>query len=173
MPFCWPREPGERVRAPRCEGAALDRLPRGGDEIEQEAEIMQAQQPEPENLLLVDEMADVRAAEAYARRAGTAVVERARVTREVRVAHVQSSRPRQRAAGTRGACREDAVEHVDSTRDHLDDAFRVADAHEVARLLRGQRGGRLRGGREHRRALLPHRQAADRVAVEVEGGELG
>ena len=40
---------------------------------------MQAEQPEPEQLVLVDEMAQVRAREALARGAAAALVERARV----------------------------------------------------------------------------------------------
>ena len=67
----------ECVRSPALEGAALDRLPRRRDEIDQEAQIMQAEQPQAENLLLVDEVTDVRAGESRARRAGAARVERA------------------------------------------------------------------------------------------------
>ena len=143
------------------------------DEIEQEAQIMQAQEAQPENLLLVDEMADVRAAERRARRAVAALVERPRVAGEAGVPEVEAPLPRERAAGARGARRQDAVEHVDAARDHLEHALRVADAHEVARLLR-------RAGAARRRdvasnigvALLADAEAADRVAVEVERDEL-
>ena len=61
-PVGLPCEPCERIRSPRLEGAALDRLSCRGDEIDHEAQIMQAQQPQAEDLLLVHEMADVRAA---------------------------------------------------------------------------------------------------------------
>ena len=44
---------------------------------------MQAQEPEAEDLLLVDEMADVGAAEPRARRAAAALVERTRIAREL------------------------------------------------------------------------------------------
>ena len=162
----------ERLVLPGEELAALDRLSRRGDEIEQEAQIMQAEQPKPEDLLLVDEVADVGAAEARAGRAGAAVVERALVAGEAGVAEVEPTLARERAAGARGARRQDAVEHVDAARDHLEHALGVADSHEVARLLLGEerrgRGRRL----EHRLAVLPHAEPADRVAVEVERDEL-
>src|SRR5205823_4107611 len=99
---------------PGGEFAALDRLPRSGNEIEQEAEIMQTEEPQSEDFLLRDEMADVRAAEASARRAGATVLERSLVAREPGVAEVEPALARERGAGARGAGREDAVEHVDA-----------------------------------------------------------
>src|SRR5437867_2523581 len=98
---------------------------------------MQTEQPQPEDFLLRDEMADVRAAEPRARRAGAPFLERPLVARETGIAEIEPALPRERAPGARGAGREDAVEHVDAARDDLDHALRVADAHEVARLLLG------------------------------------
>src|SRR4051794_29451038 len=133
---------------------------------------MQAEQPEAENLLLIDEMADVRAAEARARRAAAMLVEWAWIARELRVAEIEPSLPRQRAAGARRARRQNAVEHVDAARDHLDHALRVADAHEVPSLVLRKLIRRVRRRFEHRCALLADGQPADRVAVEVECDEL-
>ena len=99
---------------------------------------MQAQQPQAEQLLLVDEVPDVGAREARAGGAGAVLVERARVAGEAGVAEVQPALPGERGAGARDARRQDAVEHVDPALDHLEDALRVADAHEVARP--GRRG---------------------------------
>src|SRR5579859_1861726 len=172
IPSGGPREPVERIRLPAREGATLDRLPRGGDEIEQEAQIMQAQQPQAENLLLVDEMADVRARELCARRAPAVGVERALVARETRVPEIEPSLPRQRAAGARRPRRQHAVEHVDAARDDLEHALRIADAHEVPRLLSRQERCSLRGRIEHRPAVLADAEPADRVAVEVERNEI-
>src|SRR5579864_6576918 len=95
VPSGGPREPVERVRLPACEGATFDRLSRGGDEIEQEAKIMQAQEPQAEDLLLVDEMADVGARELRACRARAALVQRPRVSGEARVAKVEPTLPRE------------------------------------------------------------------------------
>src|SRR5579875_1279713 len=160
----------ERLRLPGQELAALDRLPRAGHEIEQEAQIMQAEQPEPEDLALADQVAEVGAAEAPAGRAPATFVEGPVVAGEAGVAQVEPPRPGQGAAGARGAGRQDAVEEVDSAGHHLEHALRVADAHEVARLVLGQQR-RLRRRLEHRLAVLAYAQPADRVAVEVERDE--
>src|SRR5438093_1278364 len=104
-------------------------MPRSGNEIEQEAEIMQAEQPQPEDFLLRDEVADVPAAEPRAGGALASLLERPLVAREPRVAEVEPSVARECAAGARGAGREDAVEHVDAARDHLEHALGVADPH--------------------------------------------
>src|SRR5207253_10508110 len=72
-------KPAERFLLERGERASLDRLPRPRGEVEQEAEVVQAEQPEAEELLLVHEVAQVRAAEARARGARAALVERTRV----------------------------------------------------------------------------------------------
>src|SRR3954453_13734990 len=133
---------------------------------------MQAQQADAEDLLLVHEVPDVRAAEAPARGAAAVLVERAGVALEAGVPEIEPSLPRQRAARPRRAGREDAVEHVDSSRDHLDDALRVADPHEVARSLRWQVAGRPARCLEHRGAVLADGEAADCISVEVERDEL-
>src|SRR5262245_1687955 len=98
---------------------------------------MQAQEADPEDLLLVDEMTDVSAAEAGARRAAAARVERRGIAREPCVPEVEAAFPRERAPRPRSARREHAVEHVDAACDHLDDALRVPDPHEIAGLVAG------------------------------------
>src|SRR5436190_16443116 len=133
---------------------------------------MQAEQPEPEDLLLVHEVADVRPAEAGAGRARAAVLQRTLVGREAGVAEVEATFARESAAGTRGTGRQDAVEHVDAAGDDLEHALRVADPHEVAGLLLRQKACGFGRRVEHGLAMLPHAQPADRVAVEVERDEL-
>ena len=78
----------------------------------------------------------------------------------------------ERAAGAGGAGRQDAVEHVDPRLDHLEDPFRVADPHEVARLVRREQRRRPVGRLEHHVAVLADREPADRVAVEADRGDL-
>ena len=56
--------------------------------------------------------------------------------------------------------------------DHAQDPLRVADPHEVARLLGRQQRRRPAGRLEHLLAALPHREPAERVAVEVERRDL-
>src|SRR5262245_66252366 len=97
---------------------------------------MQAQEPQPEDLLLVEQVPHVRAREPAARGAAAALVERAWVTCELPGLDVQLAVPGEGAPGTRVPRREDAVEHVDAALDDLEDADRIADPHEVARLVR-------------------------------------
>ena len=80
---------------------------------------MQAEEAQAEQLLLVDEVADVGAREARAGRAAAALLERPRVAREAGVAEVEPARRGERGAGARGAGRQDAVEHVDPARRSL------------------------------------------------------
>ena len=57
--------PASRASASALKGlevSSLDRRPRARGQCQDEPQIMQAQQPQPEHLLLVDEMPDVRAA---------------------------------------------------------------------------------------------------------------
>src|SRR5205085_10126824 len=108
------------------ERPALDRLPCPRGELEQEPEIMQAQEPQAEQLLLVHEVPDVRAAEAGAGRARAVVVERALVAGEARVPQVEPARPGEGASRAGGARGQDAVEHVDPALHDLEDALRIA-----------------------------------------------
>src|SRR4051812_35195659 len=117
-------------------------------------------------------MADVRAGEARTGRAFAALLQRAFVAGEARVAEVESALPRSRAAGTAETRGQHAVEHVDAGADHAQDALGVADAHEVARASSRQKTGG--GGRhaEHQLAPPPHAEPADRIAVERQGREM-
>src|SRR5436190_708106 len=115
---------------------------------------MQAEEPEPQQLLLVDQMPEIGAREARARGAGAVLVQRTRIACEACVAEVETALPRERRARPGGAGRKDAVEHVDAALDHLEDALRIADAHEVAGLAgREERRGPL-DGLEHQGAVL-------------------
>ena len=67
-----------------------------------------------------------------------------------------------------------AVEHVDAAGHHVDQAQRVAQAHEVAGAVLGERFQRRLEGRQHDVAVLADRQAAHGVPVEADGhGPLG
>src|SRR3954469_3091837 len=165
-------QPGERVAAPALERAALDRPARVAHEVYEEAQIMQAQEPDAEDLLLVHEMADVGAAELPAGGAAAMLVERAGVALEPGVPEIEPPLPRQRASRPSRARRQHAVEHVDAFRDDLDDAFGITDPHEVARLAGRQAAGSVARRLEHRGAVFADGEPADRVAVEVERDEL-
>ena len=70
-----------------------------------------------------------------------------------------------------GPRRHHAIEHVDAARDALDQVIRRADAHEIARLIRREIGLARFDRREHIRLRLAHREAAERVARQVEPRE--
>src|ERR671935_2035611 len=134
----------ERRRLVCVELAPLDRRPRSGCQVEQKSNVVLGQKYQAEELLLVDQMAYVSTAEPAAGRAGAVLVERARIAREAGVAEIEATFPRERGARPPEACREDAVEHVDPAGDDLEDAGRVADAHEVAGASACGGGGRPR-----------------------------
>ena len=133
---------------------------------------MQAEEPQPQQFVLVDQMPDVRAREPRAGRAVAAVFQRAGVAGVARVAEVDPPAGGQRRSRPRRSRRQHAVEHVDPARDHLQDPFRIADAHEVARLVGRQQRRRPADDIEHLVPVLTDREAAEGVAVEVEGDDL-
>src|SRR6266478_3587143 len=94
----------------RVERTSRDRLPGAVGELDQEAQVVQCQQPVPEQLVLVDEVAHVRAREGRARRAVAVFAERSLVASILRVAEVEAALPGERAAGARGSRRQNAVE---------------------------------------------------------------
>ncbi len=134
---------------------------------------MQAEQPQAEQLLLVDQMADVRAREPGAGRAAAALVERERVAGEAGVPEVEPARGGERRPGPPHPGRQHAVEHVHATLDHGEDPLRVADPHEVARPVGREERRRPLDRLQHRRPGLADRQAAERVTVEAERSDLG
>ena len=88
--------------------------------------------------------------------------------RKARVAEVKATFTGERRTHSAGARRQHAVEHVDTHANAAHERGRVADAHEVARLvlrhvLGNQRCQRL----EHGLVVLAHRIAADAVTREV------
>src|SRR5436305_1605479 len=86
---------------------AADRRAGRSHEVDQEAEIMQAEQPQAEDFPLVDQVPYVRAAEPCARRTAAVRVEWARIAGEPGVPQVEAPLPRQGAAGAGGAGRQD------------------------------------------------------------------
>src|SRR5205807_8935927 len=123
-------------------------------QIEEESLIVQAQEAVAEQLLLVDQMANVGAREAGARRTGAALLQRRRVARKAGVLEVQPARPGQSRAGSSEPRRQHAVEHVDPALDHLEHALRVADAYEVAGAVARQQRRSPANSLEHQVAVL-------------------
>src|SRR6266511_3476064 len=80
----------EGRRLVRGELTSLDRRPRPSRQVEQESDVVLRQKYQAEELLLVDQMAQVRTAEAATRRTGAILVQRLPVAREPRVSEVQA-----------------------------------------------------------------------------------
>src|SRR5438270_8465359 len=98
-------------------------------------------------------MMDVGAAERRAGWARTAGLYRLLVLGETRVAEVKRPVPSKRLASAPRARRKHAVEHVDPAHNRLHDIVRLADAHQVTRLVGGQHFHGEIEASEHR--LLP------------------
>src|SRR5947207_2375919 len=111
-------------------------------------------------------MVDVGAAESRARRAWAAGLDWLLVLGEARVAEVQWPVGGERLPRAARARRQHAVEHVDAADDRLDDIVRLADTHQVARLVCGQHAYREIEAAEHRLLPLADRKSADRITVE-------
>src|SRR5262245_22384147 len=81
----------QRLRAVVLERPTRDRVRRAGGQSQGEPQIMQGEEPEPEELLLVHEVPDEGARELRARGTPASLLERTRVACEAGVAHVQAS----------------------------------------------------------------------------------
>ena len=106
-----------------------------------------------------------------ARRARALRVDRAERVTGAGVAKREASVRRQRAAVAREPGRHDAVEHVHAERDGGEELGVGPETHEVAGAVGRELGDARLGHGEHRLDRLPHRQAADGDAVEVEPGD--
>src|SRR5215217_1058503 len=126
--------PTRNLLAWRCGGLleAVERRPRPSRQVEQESDVVLRQKYQAEELLLVDQMAQVRTAEAATRRTGAILVQRLRLAREPRVSQVQAPLPGERRPRPAEASGQHTVEHVNSAGDDLENACRIPDAHEVA-----------------------------------------
>src|SRR5213593_4878921 len=82
----FPPQARGRVAPKRRERSSLDRRPRACSQVEYEPQIMQAQKPQTEDLVLGHEVPDVRAREPLAGRAAAFVIQRTRVAHESGVA---------------------------------------------------------------------------------------
>src|SRR5260221_14742607 len=94
-------------------------------------------------------MVEIGAAVVFASRAGAFGIERRHVVGVPRVAQIERAAPREGLGSAAGAGRQHAVEHVDAARDRADDVGWLADAHEIAWTIGGERRHRLGEDPEH------------------------
>ncbi|HJX76483.1 MAG TPA: hypothetical protein VJ247_08995, partial [Gaiella sp.] len=108
--------------------------------MDEEMYIVQGKQAKPEDLVGGEEVTDVAAREARARRAIALIIERARIGAKLGAFDVQAAVASERGTVSSHARRCDAVEEIDAAADAFDEVFGEADAHEVARPVAWELG---------------------------------
>ena len=151
--------------------AVADRRPGAVHQPRQVGDVVQAHQAVGQDLARLEEVAQVRARESRAGCARALGVDRAELVPSGGVAQREASVRRQRAPVARQPGRHHAVEHVDAERDRGEELGVGPEPHEIAGAVGGELGHARLGHREHRVDGLPHREATDRHAVEVEPGD--
>src|SRR5688572_28111189 len=129
--------------------------------------IVQGEQADAEYLVAHEEMPNVRAAETTAGDTLTALVERQGVVPVLGPLDVETAGAREDGSVSPHARRGDAVEHVDSASDALDQISGKPDAHEVARACAGKGFVDDVEHLVHRRLFLADRKPADCEPVPV------
>src|SRR3982750_863478 len=114
-----------------------------------------------EDLVGDEEVADVRAREAPARRAVTFLVERSRIRPVLGALDVDPSIRRERGTVAAHACRRDAIEQVDAAAHAFYQILGKADAHQVAWTIGRKRAVDHLEDAVHVRLGFSDRQAAD------------
>ena len=130
---------------------------------------MDRRQDRPEHLLGQKQVAEIRAAEPAAGQAVATLLDRPRVDAVRGIAKFDISFIRKTSCVAAIAGRHHAVEEIDPGGDGVEDVLRAADAHQVARPVLGQKVGRDGEGLADLVAPLADADAADGVAVEIEG----
>ena len=138
-----------------------------GHEVQQDGEVVVREQPRAQHLVGAEQVREIGARERRADRCSRSAESSGAKSRvNGGIADVEFARARHRAAVASAARRIDAVEHVDAAVDRVDQIADRADAHEVARLVRGQQRRRETRGAIQILARLADREPADRIARE-------
>ena len=101
----------------------------------------------------------------------TFLIERARIVGMARVAQVDRAATREGEPMTAVAGGQHAIEHVDAAADRFQQILRRANAHQIARLVGGQRRCDLVDNAEHDLLRLADREPADRIAGKADADE--
>src|SRR5712691_3361812 len=134
-------------------------------------QVVQGIEPRAEDLVHPLQVMQVAAREMGAGVAGAGAVQRPRVVAVAGVADLDVAVAGEEPAVAGVSRGKDAVEHVDSGRDRLDDVLGRAYAHEIARLVRGEPRRGVGPDPEHFSLGLAYRKPADRITVESDARE--
>ena len=134
-------------------------------------QIVEGKQPQSEDFPGPEQVAEVGAREPGDVRMRR-LAKRPRVLGMDEVLDVQRAVEREGHAVAGHAGGHHAVEHVHAAADHFQNLRRRAEAHGVARLVLREKRHRVFDGAEHLVLGLAHRDAADRVAVEIQFHQL-
>src|SRR4051794_40458876 len=112
-------------------------------------------------------MMDIGAAERPTRGAWATGLNRLLVLSEAGITDVKRPVGGEGLPGAAGARWEHAIEHVDTARDGFDDVVRLADTHEVARLVGWKHLNSKIEATEHRLLSLPDGETPDRITIKA------
>ena len=129
--------------------------------------VVNAQHAQPENLVHVQQMPQIRACESLAGEAFAAFLNRTPVALVEAGLDADRALAREGGSVARHAGRQHTVKHVDAARHQLDELRRRAEAHRITRLAGGQERRRRFHRHHHLRLRFAHADAADRVAIEL------
>src|SRR6185295_3693657 len=151
----------------------LDSLPEASHKVKVEAEVVERRQDLRRDLAGTKEMMEERARNPRAGRAGAAGIDRSFVVAIAGVLDLERPFAREQHAVAAVPRRQHAVEEVDALANGVQDVVRRADPHQVARLVLRQDRRRPLDRLAPEGEGFADRDAADRMAVEVERGEIG
>src|SRR2546426_1689255 len=115
-----------------------DRTPEVGHQPEEEVNVVQAEEPERQQLLGDEEVAEIRARKSPARVAATPLLERPGVTGVLRMLDHERAIGGEALAVAGVPRGQHAIEEIHALADRLDQILGLAHAHEIARLRHRQ-----------------------------------
>ena len=135
-------------------------------------QVVQRVETHREDLAGGVEMPEIGAREAAADRTSAGLVHRAGVVGELAPLDLQAPGRGEQSPVPGVPRRKDAVEQVAPERHHLDEVGGCPHSHQVARLILGEPRRRQRHNRAAPLRRLSHRDTADGVPLEAQGGDL-
>ena len=156
---------GQKTRAILGKPPGNDGLPHLGHQAQDKAQVVQGCQTRPQHLPCLEQMAQVSGGVIPAGVAVAIGIQGRILLGVPAVGNVNPPVRREQRAVAGHAGRQHAVKQIHALRHAVDQIFRRAHAHQVARFVVRQPGADLRRYPMHLRLGFAHRQAADGIAV--------